>query len=65
MDAGNLSLIEEDETRSGGKFEFNNRFLDDIAIGSGLGIRIDIDYFVIRLDVGVPIHKPYISGNEK
>ncbi len=64
VDAGNVWLIKEDESRPGGKFEFN-RFLDDIAIGSGIGLRIDIDYFVVRLDVGVPIRKPYIQGSEK
>jgi outer membrane protein assembly factor BamA len=64
IDAGNVWLIKEDTTRPGGKFEFN-RFLDDIAIGSGLGVRVDIDYFVLRLDAAIPVRKPFISGKEK
>ena len=57
-------LLNEDESRPGGKFEFN-KFVNDIAIGSGVGLRVDITYFVIRLDVAVPIRKPYTQGREK
>lgn len=64
VDAGNVWLINEDDTRPGGKFEMN-KFVSDIAIGSGLGLRIDITYFVIRFDIGVPIRKPYIAGDGK
>jgi outer membrane protein assembly factor BamA len=63
-DAGNVWLINEDPSRPGGKFRFD-RFFDDIAIGGGLGIRVDIDYFVIRLDAAVPIRKPYLQGSEQ
>ncbi len=64
IDAGNVWLLKNDPSRPGGKFEFN-KFLNEFAIGSGLGIRIDITYFVLRLDLGVPIRKPYISGKDK
>jgi len=64
IDAGNVWLLKDDPSRPGGKFDFNT-FLNEFAIGSGVGIRIDITYFVLRLDVGVPIRKPYISGKEK
>ena len=64
VDAGNVWLINEDATRPGGKFEFN-KFINDVAVGSGAGVRIDLNYFVLRLDVAVPIRKPYIDGKEK
>lgn len=64
LDAGNVWLINEDESRPGGKFTFDG-FWDDIALGGGFGLRVDIDYFVIRLDAAVPIRKPYLSQNEK
>ena len=63
LDAGNVWLLKEDNTRPGGKFEAD-KFLSDIAIGSGVGLRVDITYFVIRLDVAVPIRKPYLLKNE-
>ena len=64
VDAGNVWLVKDDPSRPGGKFEFN-RFLDDIAIGGGFGIRIDIDYFVLRLDAAIPFRKPYLPDSEK
>jgi outer membrane protein assembly factor BamA len=64
LDAGNVWLIDEDESRPGGKFEFD-KFLDDIAVGTGLGLRVDIEYFVVRLDMGIPVRKPYLTGNEQ
>jgi len=62
MDAGNVWLLNEDPSRPGGKFEFDT-FLKQIAVGAGFGLRIDIEFFVIRLDVGVPIRKPYLVNN--
>jgi len=62
VDAGNVWLINEDTSRPGGKFGFDS-FARQIAIGSGLGLRVDIDYFVLRLDVGVPLRKPYKEKN--
>jgi len=32
--------------------------LQDIALGSGLGIRYDATYFVIRTDLGFKVHNP-------
>jgi len=57
IDAGNIWLANEDPNRPGGKFTGN--FLNELAIGAGVGIRFDIQLFVIRLDVGVPLRKPW------
>ena len=41
-----------------------NRFLSEMAVASGFGIRLDIQYFVVRLDLAIPLRKPYLdSGN--
>ncbi len=38
----------------------NNPYLaNQIALGTGAGIRLDLDGLVIRLDLGVAIHAPY------
>lgn len=37
-------------------------FLDEIALGTGFGLRYDLDFLVIRLDFGVAIHAPYNTG---
>ena len=37
----------------------NPEFAKQIALGTGAGLRLDIDGLVVRLDVGVAIHAPY------
>ena len=37
----------------------NPDFAKQIALGTGAGLRLDIDGLVVRLDVGVAIHAPY------
>lgn len=68
VDAGNIWLVNKDETRPGSKFEAN-RFLKELAVGAGAGIRIDVQFLVIRLDYAVPMRVPYnyddVPDNEK
>lgn len=37
----------------------NPDLLKQIALGTGAGLRLDLDGLVIRLDIGVAIHSPY------
>ena len=37
----------------------NPYFARQIALGTGAGLRLDIDGLVVRLDIGVAIHAPY------
>lgn len=37
----------------------NKHWADEIALGTGTGLRLDLDGLVIRLDIGVAIHAPY------
>ncbi|WP_250317983.1 BamA/TamA family outer membrane protein [Pedobacter sp. B4-66] len=62
-DAGNVWLRKEDPERPGSGFNFKDA-LDEIAVGTGAGLRVDASIFVIRLDVAFPIRKPYLEpGN--
>lgn len=38
---------------------YNDAFYNQIAIGTGLGFRIDVSYFVFRFDMGVKLRNPY------
>ncbi|MEJ7646320.1 MAG: BamA/TamA family outer membrane protein [Chryseolinea sp.] len=58
VDAGNIWLIREDSTRAGGQFHANT-FLNQLAVGTGVGLRLDFSFFVLRLDTAFPIRKPY------
>ncbi|PJJ52977.1 surface antigen-like protein [Hymenobacter chitinivorans DSM 11115] len=57
VDAGNIWLVNEDPTRLGGKFN-PGTFLNELAVGAGAGIRIDVQFFVIRFDVAMPVRLP-------
>lgn len=63
MDAGNVWLLESD-TRPEGVFAFN-QFLNEIAIGTGLGFRLDFQYFVIRLDGAFALRRPILNEGFK
>lgn len=60
LDAGNVWEINGD-SREGGKFKLKN-LLKETALGTGIGLRYDLDFLVIRLDWGVGLHVPYKSG---
>jgi len=59
LDAGNIWLVNEDESRPGSKFEFD-AFYQQLAIGTGVGLRFDFNFFVLRADLGFPIRTPYV-----
>ena len=60
IDMGNVWLLREDSIRIQGQFKKEN-FLDEIAIGSGLGLRLNLDFFIIRVDVAMPFKNPAVS----
>lgn len=60
LDAGNVWSLHHDD-RTGGKLKASNLF-KETALGSGVGLRYDMDFLVIRLDWGVGLHVPYKSG---
>ena len=58
LDAGNIWLLENDPTRPGGTIGSGN-ILEQIALGTGAGLRYDLSFLVIRADLGIGIHLPY------
>lgn len=63
LDAGNVWLLREDPARPDAQFTFNH-FFDSIALGTGAGIRYDLDFLVLRLDLGIALHVPYDTGKK-
>ncbi len=61
VDAGNVWLLHEDPLRPGGRLNSRD-FFREIALGTGVGLRFDITYLVIRADLGIGIHAPYDTG---
>ena len=61
VDAGNVWLLEKDESRPGGEFKLDS-FAKQIALNTGAGLRYDLEFMVLRLDFGVALHAPYDTG---
>ncbi len=61
LDAGNIWLMKEDANRPDAQFKADT-FYKQLASGTGLGIRYDMEFIVLRFDVGVAIHVPYETG---
>ena len=61
LDAGNVWLIREDDSHEGGVINSKD-FLKDLAVGTGFGFRYDMEFLVLRFDVGIALHAPYKTG---
>ena len=57
VDIGNVWTIDNDETRTGAQWQLST-FLNEIAVGSGLGIRLDFSYIIMRVDMGIKVWDP-------
>ncbi|MFC4636354.1 BamA/TamA family outer membrane protein [Dokdonia ponticola] len=62
-DAGNIWLSKENEALPGGKFTSN--FINELGIGAGIGLRVDIQGFVIRFDLAAPFQDPTAPEGER
>ncbi|NNM16852.1 MAG: BamA/TamA family outer membrane protein [Bacteroidia bacterium] len=71
IDAGNVWLKNEDSAKPNAHFD-TSRFLEEIAIGTGIGLRWDFTYFIFRLDGAIKVRDPsnvdadrWVIGNAK
>lgn len=65
VDAGNIWTIRAYEDQPGGQFRFDE-FLTQLAVGYGLGIRFNFDYFILRFDMGMKAVNPaYETAREQ
>lgn len=56
-DIGNIWLSRKNEDMPNADFALN-RFYKELAIDVGVGLRLDFDFFIIRLDYALPIYDP-------
>lgn len=64
VDAGNVWLIRKNAELPNGEFNIK-RFQKQIAVGAGFGLRVDVSFFVLRFDLGIPLRKPSIVDENK
>jgi outer membrane protein assembly factor BamA len=68
VDAGNIWLRKKSPTSAPADTAklFNPKtFASQVAVGTGLGIRFDLNFFVLRLDLAFPLRKPWLPEKER
>ena len=64
IDAGNIWTLKNYKDQPGGQFKFDT-FLKQLAVAYGLGLRVNFDYFIVRLDCGMKAVNPaYTTSTE-
>ena len=54
--------MKPDPMRPDGEISLSN--LKRVAVGTGAGLRYDLQYLVVRFDVGVGLHTPYDTSKD-
>ncbi len=67
VDAGNIWLLRQDldpEARKEGAV-FSKSFMKELLVGTGAGLRFDLSFVILRLDVAFPLRKPWLPEGER
>lgn len=64
LDAGNIWKLNSPLADDPGLFSFQN-VLAQSALGGGFGLRMDLDFLIVRLDLAFPIYNPYLEEGER
>ncbi|NRR90199.1 BamA/TamA family outer membrane protein [Winogradskyella undariae] len=63
-DAGNVWNSKENPTFDG-EDKFTSNFINELGMGTGIGLRIDVQGFVIRFDLAAPFHDPSVEEGKR
>lgn len=64
VDAGNIWTIRAYDDQPGGQFLFD-QFYKQIAVSYGIGLRLNFDFFILRLDGGMKAVNPAYSSRKE
>lgn len=64
IDFGNTWVLDELPEYPGGVFKFNS-FYKEFAVGAGMGLRYVFSFLIIRLDLSVPLRKPWLPDGSR
>jgi outer membrane protein insertion porin family len=40
-------------------------FYKELAVAAGIGLRVDVGVILLRLDLGIPLRKPYLPDGQR
>jgi len=64
-DIGNIWYLEQGGDIPDETIFYPHRFFDDLAIGTGFGLRFDLSFSILRLDLGLKFRDPSFTDGEK
>lgn len=64
VDAGNIWTLRSYTEQTGGQFAFST-FYKELAVAYGLGLRVNLGYFVLRLDAGMKAVNPAFQAHKQ
>ncbi len=67
VDAGNIWLVNQEEDPEANKpgALFSKRFMKDLLVGAGFGLRFDLSFIILRFDLAFPLRKPWKPEGEQ
>jgi outer membrane protein insertion porin family len=63
-DAGNIWLLKSNPANTGNPISFTGLY-KELAVGVGIGVRIDVSFFIVRFDLATPLRKPWMEENHR
>ncbi len=63
-DAGNVWLYKSSPVNTGDPFRFSG-FMNEMAVGAGVGARFDVSFFILRFDLAIPLRKPWLEDGHR
>jgi outer membrane protein assembly factor BamA len=63
-DVGNIWMLKDNGSYPGGEFMFD-RFYKEFAMDVGVGLRLDFNFFILRVDFAIPLRNPAKPEGER
>lgn len=63
-DAGNIWLMKSNPANTVPAFSFS-KWYNEIAVGAGVGLRVDVSFFILRFDLATPLRKPWLDEGHR
>ncbi|MCP9769493.1 hypothetical protein EGI22_16435 [Lacihabitans sp. LS3-19] len=64
VDAGNVWMYKDEYIYGSGAL-FSKNFYKELAVGTGIGLRLDFSFIIFRIDLATPVVKPWLETGQK